>query len=69
MKEMIRRAVRTFIQTAAGYTVVNIAYLITYQNIDNYDYLIKSVIGIAMSAISAGLAAIMNLPKSEKEEE
>jgi len=65
MKEMIRRTVRTFFQSAAGYIIANTAYLITAANTDDYNYLLNSIIGIGVSAIAAGLAAIMNLPKNE----
>ena len=52
-KEWLRRAVRTFIQTAAGYISVNIV---------TTDLTVKSaVLGLAVSAISAGIAAMMNL--------
>ena len=52
-KEWLRRAVRTFIQTAAGYINVNIV---------TTDLTVKSaVLGLAVSAVSAGVAAIMNL--------
>ena len=52
-KEWLRRAIRTFIQTAAGYISVNIV---------TTDLTVKSaVLGLAVSAVSAGVAAIMNL--------
>ncbi len=52
-KEWLRRAIRTFIQTAAGYISVNIV---------TTDMTVKSaVLGLAVSAVSAGVAAIMNL--------
>ena len=52
-KEWLRRAVRTFIQTAAGYISVNIV---------TTDLTVKSaVLGLAVSAVSAGIAAMMNL--------
>lgn len=52
-KEWLRRAVRTFIQTAAGYISVNIV---------TTDLTVKSaVLGLAVSAVSAGVAAMMNL--------
>ena len=51
-KEWLRRAVRTFIQTAAGYISVNIV---------TTDLTVKSaVLGLAVSAVSAGVAAMMN---------
>ena len=52
-KEWLRRAIRTFIQTAAGYISVNIV---------TTDLTVKSaVLGLAVSAVSAGVAAMMNL--------
>ena len=52
-KEWLRRTVRTFIQTAAGYISVNIMAT---------DLTVKSaVMGLAVSAVAAGIAAAMNL--------
>ena len=52
-KNCVKRAVRTFLQTAIGYIAVNIAAT---------DLTVKSaVLGLAVSAVSAGLAAVMNL--------
>ncbi len=52
-KTYVKRALRTFLQTAAGYIAVNIAAT---------DLSVKSaVIGLAVSAVSAGVAAVMNL--------
>ena len=52
-KPYVKRALRTFLQTAVGYIAVNIAAI---------DLTVKSaVLGLAVSAISAGLAAVMNL--------
>ena len=56
-KPCVKRAVRTFFQTAIGYVAVNIAAT---------DLNVKSaVLGLAISAVSAGIAAVMNL-KEEK---
>lgn len=53
MKIWLKRAVRTFIQTAVGYIAVNVVTV---------DFSVKSaVIGLAVSAVAAGLAAVMNL--------
>ena len=53
MKTWAKRSLRTFLQTAVGYIAVNIAAT---------DLTVKSaVLGLAVSAISAGLAAVMNL--------
>ena len=52
-KTYVKRALRTFLQTAVGYIAVNIAAT---------DLTVKSaVIGLAVSAVSAGAAAVMNL--------
>lgn len=52
-KVYVRRALRTFLQTAVGYLAVNIAAT---------DINVKSaVMGLVISAISAGIAAVMNL--------
>ena len=63
MKETIRRAFRTFVQTATGYIVTNIAILSDPETLQNTDILKTTIIGLIISAISAGLAAVMNLPK------
>ena len=65
MKETIRRAFRTFVQTAIGYIVTNIAILSDPETLQNTDILKTTIIGLIISAISAGLAAVMNLPKKE----
>ena len=52
-KTYVKRALRSFLQTAVGYIAVNIAAT---------DFTVKSaVIGLAVSAVSAGVAAVMNL--------
>lgn len=56
-KECVRRALRTFLQTAVGYIAVNIAAT---------DLSVRSAVtGLMISAISAGLAAAMNLKETE----
>lgn len=53
MKIWIKRALRTFLQTAVGYLAVNVSTV---------DFSVKSAVtGLAVSAVSAGLAAVMNL--------
>ena len=52
-KTYVKRALRTFLQTAVGYIAVNIAAT---------DLSVKSaVLGLAVSAVAAGVAAVMNL--------
>ena len=55
-KTYVKRALRTFLQTAVGYIAVNIA---------TTDLNVKSaVIGLAVSAVAAGMAAVMNLKEN-----
>lgn len=61
-KETIKKAVRTFVQTALGYAAVNIALI----NFSAEKALLKQALtGLAISAVSAGLSAAMNLEKKE----
>lgn len=57
-KNFVKRALRTFLQTAIGYITVNIT-LIDFSN--DRSVLKSTLMGILISAISAGIAAIMNL--------
>ena len=61
MKETLKRAAITFLQAAAGYFAANIAL---YMGSDFSDLnVLKTVLmGVGVSAIAAGLAAVMNLP-------
>lgn len=60
MKEMLRRSLRTFVQTAGAYIATNLVCAtsgITYLGV------LKTVLlGLAVSSVAAGLAAVMNLP-------
>lgn len=67
MREAIIRAARTFIQAAAGYIATNLVYIVS-SNSEDIDYLKTALAGLCVSAIAAGLAAIMNLPKKNKGE-
>ena len=52
-KNCVKRSLRTFLQTAAGYVSVNIAMT---------DLNTKSAVtGLAVAAIAAGISAVMNL--------
>lgn len=56
-KEPVKRAFRTFIQAAAGYVVVNAAAL---------DFSAENAVkGFIISTIAAGIAAVMNIEKTE----
>lgn len=66
MKEAIRRALRTALQTAVGYIVVALPAVDWSAD----KAAIKSaLVGIGVTAASAGLAAAMNYDKEEKEDE
>ena len=56
--ETARRAGRTFVQAFLAYVVVNVAII----DFSAEKAVLKSaLIGLAISAVSAGLAAVMNL--------
>lgn len=56
MKEWVRRALRTFMQAAVGYVVAVCPNI----NFADTSVLKATAIGIAVSAIAAGVAAVMN---------
>ncbi len=61
-KNSAKRALRTFVQAAVAYFTVNIALI----NFDSEKSAIKSaLIGLAVSTLAAGLAAVMNLEGKE----
>lgn len=62
MKEMLRRAGRTFLQTSIGYILTNITVIATSSNWEDVEWLKSALGGLAISAIAAGLAAVMNIP-------
>ena len=59
----LKRALRTFLQTAVGYIVTNLAMYFGNMDFGNEDLLKKAVCGLAVSAVAAGLSAVMNLDK------
>jgi hypothetical protein len=56
-KSWMKRAIRTFVQSAVGYILVAVPAI---DWTANGSALKTSFIGIGMSAVSAGIAAIMN---------
>ena len=62
-KNCLKRALRTFLQTAVGYIVTNLAMYFGELDFGNEDLLKKAVSGIVISAVAAGLSAVMNLEK------
>lgn len=64
-KETLKRAGRTFIQAAIAYIGVNIA-VVDFSS--GKDVVKTSLIGLGVSAVAAGIAAVMNLEKSTYKE-
>lgn len=64
-KECLYRALRTFLQTAIGYVITNISLYAAGVDFADGDVVKKALIGLAVSAISAGSAAVMNMKKGE----
>lgn len=62
-KKWLKRAYRTFFQTVIGYITVNIA-IVDFSS--SKDVLKSTLIGLGVSAIAAGISAVMNL-KEESE--
>ncbi len=60
MKEMLWRAGRTFLQAALGYIIVTVPTAITADM--EISAIRAALMGLGISAVSAGLAAVMNLP-------
>ena len=57
-KETVRRAARTFLQAALAYIAVN---LVTVDFSNGKAAVRTAALGLAVSAVAAGLAAAMNL--------
>ena len=64
-KNCLIKALRTFLQTAIGYILANLSLYIS--GIDFNDG--NVVIGLAISAFSAGASAVMNLEKGEEKQD
>jgi hypothetical protein len=59
-KETFKRAGRTFIQAFAGYMAANL--VTATAGLTDMDALTTALVGLGVSAVAAGLAAVMNLP-------
>ena len=62
-KETVKRALRTFIQAFIACLVVGLS---TVDFTAEYSVIKSTLLGLAVSAISAGIAAVMNLQKPEQ---
>lgn len=65
MKEWVKRALRTFGQAAAGYLIA----VVPNVDFENTSALKTTLIGIAVSSIAAGIAAVMNMDLNHKKED
>lgn len=65
-KETARRALRTFLQAFVSYIAVNIVAINFYE--EDTEVLKSALIGLAISALAAGLAAVMNLERVDSTE-
>ena len=63
-KESLYRAMRTFIQAMLGYVAVNVVFV---DFSSSREVLKTALMGLLVSAVSAGLSAVMNLEKGNKE--
>ena len=67
-KNCLIRALRTFLQTAIGYFITNVALNLSGVDFSDKNMVKNVLIGLAVSALSAGAAAVMNIEKTEKGE-
>ena len=65
---MIIRSLRTFGETALSYFIINVANLLAAGGTLTDNITLDLLAGICISALSAGFAAILNLPKGDKNE-
>lgn len=63
-KETLKRTLRTFLQAAVAYIVTH-SFIIDFT--DTNEVVKRALIGLTVSAVSAGIAAIMNLERIEEE--
>ncbi len=65
-KETARRTLRTFLQAFLSYIAVNI---VAINFTDDKDIIKSGLIGLCVSAVAAGIAAIMNLERPQEDTE
>lgn len=67
-KNCLIRALRTFLQTAIGCVITNVALNLSGVDFSDKNMVKNVLIGLAVSALSAGAAAVMNIEKADKGE-
>lgn len=65
-KNCLIKALRTFLQTAIGYILTNVSLYFTGVDFNDENLLKNALIGLAISAFSAGASAVMNIEKGDK---
>lgn len=65
-KVCLKKALRTFIQTAIGYILTNVTLYFGGVDFGDGDVIKNALIGLAIAAFSAGSAAVMNIEKGDK---
>ena len=68
-KPCLRRAFRTFLQTAIGYIVTNVTLTVGGLDLTDGDVVKNALIGLAVAAVSAGASAVMNLKEGKDKED
>lgn len=64
-KPCLKRAFRTFIQTALGYVITNVTLALGGLDFNDGDVVKNALIGLA---VAAGASAVMNLKEGEDKE-
>lgn len=68
-KNCLKKALRTFLQTAIGYLLANVSLYIGGVDFNDGNLVKNALIGLAVSAFSAGAAAVMNIEKGEEKQD
>ena len=66
--ECIKRALRTFIEAAAAYLAAHIVLAVSTGG-EDLSVMRTALMGLAVSSVAAGLAAVLNMPKKAAETE
>ena len=66
--ECIKRALRTFIEAAAAYLAAHIVRAVSTGG-EDLSVMRTALMGLAVSSVAAGLAAVLNMPKKAAEAE
>lgn len=67
-KDMLVKAGRTFLQAFLAYLSLNLVDVVA-NGLEDFELLKTAMFGLLMSAIAAGIAAVMNLPKFGTDDE